>query len=199
MIHIILKYYEKYQKKKILENCFKQATIGPVFDIEIGARITNESGDRENITIGHNTYLAGKLRTSPHAKINIGNYCYISTGAFIGAANSIKIGNYVGIAHYTFVVDNNNHPVEPEARKQHRIRVAPGGEGYKSVGASWELSDHAPIVIEDNVWIGMYCFIGKGVTIGEGAVVARQSVVTKDIPPYSIVAGNPARVVKMLK
>ena len=199
MIHLIMKYYENYKKGKTLENCFRNGIIGNDFDVDTSARMNNESGDKRNITIGHNTFLAGKIRTSPHGKVEIGNYCYISTGAFIGSASSIIIGDYVGIAHYTFIVDNNNHPVEPEARKQHRIRVAPGGEGYQSVGASWELSDHAPIVIEDNVWIGMYCFIGKGVTIGEGAVVARQSVVTKDVPPYSIVAGNPARVVKMLK
>lgn len=199
MIHLVLKFYENYQKKKTFENCFNNAVIGQDFDVETSARIDNESGDKTNINIGHNTFLAGKIRTSPHGKIKIGNYCYISTGAFIGAANSISIGDYVGIAHYTFIVDNNNHPVEAEARKQHRIRVAPGGEGYPSVGASWELSDKAPIVIGDNVWIGMYCYIAKGVTIGEGAIVARQSVVTKDVAPYTVVAGNPARVVKELK
>lgn len=199
MIHLFLNFYENYQKKRTLANCYQNAQIGADFDVETSARINNESGDKANIKIGHNTFLAGKIRTSPHGKVQIGNYCYISTGAFLGAANSITIGDYVGIAHYTFIVDNNNHPVEPEARKEHRIRVAPGGKGYSSVGASWELSDNAPIVIGDNVWIGMYCFIAKGITIGEGAVVARQSVVTKDVAPYTVVAGNPARVVKELK
>lgn len=199
MIHLLLDRYEKSKKKKILAACHKNAQIGSPFDIEPSARINNESGKKENIILGDHNFLAGKMRTSPNGKIKIGNYCYISTGAFLGAANSIEIGNYVGIAHYTFVVDNNNHPVEPEARKEHRIRVAPGGEGYPSVGASWELSENAPIIIQNNVWIGMYCFIGKGITIGEGSVVARQSVVTKDVPPYTVVAGNPARVVKELK
>jgi acetyltransferase-like isoleucine patch superfamily enzyme len=54
-------------------------------------------------------------------------------------------------------------------------------------------------MIEDKVWIGMDALILKGVTIGEGSVVAARSVVTKDVPPYSLVAGNPARVVKSLK
>ena len=57
----------------------------------------------------------------------------------------------------------------------------------------------APIVIEDNVWIGEYSAVLKGVTIGEGAIVASHSGVTKDVPSYSIVAGNPAQVVKKLE
>lgn len=110
----------------------------------------------------------------------------------------IKIGNFVGIARNTHIFDNNNHPVSPRQRILHRIRVAPEGEDYPSLGAQWEEADNAPVIIEDNVWIGMYCFIGKGVTIGEGSIVARQSVVTNDVPPFTVVAGNPARDVKKL-
>lgn len=55
----------------------------------------------------------------------------------------------------------------------------------------------APIVIGDHVWIGMNVIVLKGVTIGEGAVVAAGSVVTKDVPPYSLVAGVPANVIKI--
>ena len=57
----------------------------------------------------------------------------------------------------------------------------------------------APITICDGVWIGARAIVLPGVTIGEGSVVAARSVVTKDVPPYSLVAGNPARVVKSLK
>ena len=58
---------------------------------------------------------------------------------------------------------------------------------------------HAPITIEDKVWIGFGVNILKGVTIGEGAVIGACSVVTKDIPPYAVAVGNPARVVRNLK
>ncbi len=57
----------------------------------------------------------------------------------------------------------------------------------------------APVTIEDGVWIGAYATILPGVTIGEGAIVAACAVVTKDVPPFTIVAGNPARVVKERK
>ena len=55
------------------------------------------------------------------------------------------------------------------------------------------------MVIEDNVWIGQYSTVLKGVTIGRGSIVATKAVVTKDVPPYSIVAGNPAKVVKYIE
>lgn len=63
---------------------------------------------------------------------------------------------------------------------------------------TWKYADHKPVVIGDNVWIGEYAAILKGVTIGRGSIVASHSVVTKNVPEYVIVAGNPARVVKKL-
>ena len=69
-------------------------------------------------------------------------------------------------------------------------------EGFDGDAWKWKYADSAPIVIEDNVWIGEYSAILKGVTIGTGSIVASHAVVTKDVPPYTIVAGNPARVVK---
>lgn len=57
-------------------------------------------------------------------------------------------------------------------------------------------AESAPIIIEDNVWIGERAIILKGVTIGMGAIVATGAIVTKDVPPYSVVAGNPAKIVK---
>lgn len=63
----------------------------------------------------------------------------------------------------------------------------------------WSVVKTAPIHINEKVWIGMNAIILKGVTIGEGAIVGAGSVVTKDVPPWTVVAGNPARVVKKLK
>jgi acetyltransferase-like isoleucine patch superfamily enzyme len=79
------------------------------------------------------------------------------------------------------------------------MRVAPGGDGSPGLGNGWELSETAPTIIEDVVWIGSNVLILKGVIVGEGAVVAKNSVVTKSVPPYTIVAGNPARIVKEIQ
>ena len=62
----------------------------------------------------------------------------------------------------------------------------------------WSNVNSAPITICDDAWIGMNCIILKGVTIGEGAIVGAGSVVTKDVPAWTVVAGNPARVVKKI-
>ena len=198
MLHRVRSFYENYSLKESMKQCRHNAVIQNPFIIEFGAKIINESNDKSTIRLGHHNTLSGLLRTSERGRIEIGSYCAIRTGTYLGAANLIKIGNFVGIAQNTHIFDNNNHPISPKKRIFHRIRVAPEGEDYLSLGAQWELSDSAPIIIEDNVWIGMNCFIGKGVKIGEGAIVARQSVVTKDVPPFTIVAGNPAKVVKKI-
>ena len=108
-------------------------------------------------------------------------------------ALKIYIGNYVIISNHVTIYDNNNHPTEPLKRKQMCI------DGFYGEAWSWVHSDHRPVVIEDNVWIGEYSTILKGVTIGRGSIVGCHSVVTKDVPPYSIVAGNPAKVVKKIE
>ena len=97
------------------------------------------------------------------------------------------------ISNHVHVFDNNNHPTSPKTRKQMCL------DGFDGDRWSWKYSDSKSIVIEDNVWIGEYAAILKGVRIGEGSIVASHAVVTKDVPPYSIVAGNPAKVVKSLE
>ena len=71
--------------------------------------------------------------------------------------------------------------------------------GFSNENWEWCHAQSAPVIIEDNVWIGQYCTILKGVRIGKGSIVATRAVVTKDVPPYSIVAGNPAKVVKKIE
>jgi len=113
----------------------------------------------------------------PTARIIIGDYVGVS-GCTISAANSITIGNHVLIGSGVAIVDQDAHPVDPFDR-------------HDDVG---EVKT-APVVIEDDVFIGARSIILKGVTIGRGSVIGAGSVVPKSIPPFSIAVGNPAKVV----
>lgn len=115
------------------------------------------------------------------ALIQIGND-FGMTGGSICAAQQVVIGDHVNIGANSSIVDTDFHPLEAEKRLQFP-----------------QDAESAAVRIEDNVFIGMNCLILKGVTIGYSSVIGAGSVVTKDIPPNSIAAGNPARVIKELR
>lgn len=143
--------------------------------IEIGARISLRSSPRSNpLSPSHPVVLATR---SPGAVLKIGQDCGL-TGARLVAAQSIALGNRVLVGSGATIIDTDFHPLSPDGRN-----------------ADMNAGDSAPIVIEDDVFIGMGALILKGVHIGSGAVVGAGSVVTKDVPSRKIVAGNPAKVV----
>ena len=143
-----------------------------------------------DINLGHDVRIKGILISEYGGKITMGDHCTIGKNSNIYSVENVSIGAYTAISRNVSISDNNNHPVNPEDRKI--IRVTPDG----SVERSWKYADHKPIIVGENCWIGEYSRICKGVTIGEGSIVAANAVVTKDVPPFSIVAGNPARIVK---
>lgn len=115
-----------------------------------------------------------------NAVMKIGDY-FSMTGGGIIVADHIRIGNHVTVGANTTICDTDFHPLRSSERLKDPNR-----------GAT------APIVIEDHVFIGMQCLILKGVTIGEGSVIGAGSVVTKNIPPGVIAAGNPTRIIREL-
>jgi|GEM_PF-547813 len=114
--------------------------------------------------------------SKPDCRIIIGDNVGIS-GSTIFAVTSITIGNNVLIGPQCIISDTDGHPIDADERNNN----TPGATAS------------APIVICDNAFIGTRCLIMKGVTIGEGAVISAGAVVIKDIPPYTIYGGNPAR------
>lgn len=131
-----------------------------------------------SVTIGNRVVLwsiFSRTIISIHskAKLQIGDYTRIN-GVHIAAKSSIIIGKNVRIGPYTIIMDSDFHDIQ-----EHSV------EGKSE-----------PIVIGDNTWIASRAIILKGVTIGEGCVIAAGAVVTKNVPPYSMVAGVPAVVVK---
>lgn len=145
------------------------------------------------IKIGDNCDILGVLSARKGGNIKIGECTTIRGNSLVGCVNSIDIGNYVIISNNVHIYDNNNHPTNPDIRKEMCK------SGFYSPMWDWSLSDSAPVIIEDNVWIGERATILKGVTIGKGSIVACHSVVTHSVPPYCIIAGNPAKVVKTLQ
>ena len=152
------------------------------------ARILNLLGDASAIRVGDHTHIEGDLQVFWHGgKIRIGEWCYLGTGSRIWSKNSITIGDDVLISHLVDIHDNTGHPRSAELRKKEARQQLSIGSGL----AESHL-ESAPIVIEDRAWIGFKASVLKGVRIGEGAIVAAGSIVTKDVAPYTIVAGIPA-------
>ena len=171
---------------------YNRAELRGELKLGIAARCMNLTRNKSNIVIGSHSYIQGSVYVCDDGKIEIGDHFFLGPASFIGAINSIVIGKCVIIANDVKIYDNNNHPTDPQAREKMSLG------GYCNENWSWKWAAHSPVVIQDNVWIGQRAMILKGVTIGRGAIVAAGSVVTKDVPPYSIVAGNPAKVVKWL-
>lgn len=135
--------------------------------------------------------LAKKMLKSCGRHVNVENQCYIGSGKRIEVGDysgigqrcylqgDIKIGNYVMMAPEVMIL-TENHRFEDSSRL---MRFEGNQEAQ-------------PVTIEDDVWIGTRVIILPGVTIGRGSILGAGSVVTKDVEPYSIVAGNPARLVR---
>jgi acetyltransferase-like isoleucine patch superfamily enzyme len=149
---------------------------------------------RSTVIIGDNFHAQGDIKwnsfgiiqpvlfylRTPGAKIIIGNNVGIS-GSTISADTTVTIGNSVLIGTGCIISDTDAHPIKAEDRMDHTKTLS------------------KPIIIDDDVFIGARSIILKGVKIGKGSVVGAGSVVTKDVPPFCIVAGNPAKIVKYLK
>ncbi|MBE6807675.1 MAG: acyltransferase [Ruminococcaceae bacterium] len=191
---MVKKLYHNMQKNRVKKQFAKSSVFEPDVQFFTCAHCFN-SGAKENIQIGQHCFLGCILSAQFGGKITIGNNVYIGGSTALQCKESITIGNNVIIANNAMLIDNNNHPSSPEMR----LKMSQCDDYIHDRLWSWEVADSAPIVIRDNVWIGRDTRILKGVTVGEGSIVALGAVVTHDVPPYTVVAGNPAKVVKELE
>ncbi len=122
--------------------------------------------------------------------IKVGSCSYIGFDTRIWALTTVNIGERVLISHNCFICDNLTHALDAEVR--HRQYMAKYGFPFPT---NIDL-DGRPIVIENDVWIAAGVTVLRGVTIGAEAIVAAGAVVTRDVPPGAVVAGNPARIVR---
>ncbi len=144
---------------------------------------------RSRLFIGNQVNLSGRSSfffmnvDDSEAEIHIGDHTFIGDGCTFSAARRITIGCHCLIAALVRVHDNDGHPIDAERRRK---------------GGRITLDECKEVVLGNNVWIGAGAVILKGVNIGDNAVVGTGSVVTYDVAANTVVAGNPARVLKTL-
>ena len=152
----------------------------------VGARVRTVGGTPRLInygymSIGDDCRIASyitktELCTGKGAELIIGDGVNLNYGVSIGVKKSVRIGNRVRFGPYARVIDSDFHDVYNRA-----LPAVP-----------------APVVIEDDAWIGMNAVILPGVRIGRGSIVGTGCVVTKDVPPFTVVGGVPAKVIREL-
>jgi maltose O-acetyltransferase len=139
--------------------------------------------NRGTLVIGERVRLVSttaklELATGTHGRLEIGNSTFINYGCSISAHLLVEIGQRCIIGTYVMIIDNQFHNVDPERRL--------------------EMPASAAVTIGENVWLGGHVIVLPGVTIGEHSAVGAGSVVTQNIPPRSLAAGVPAKVLRKL-
>lgn len=159
--------------------------------------VRNPCDKEVKIRVGKDCVINGNFVIEKNSgKIEIGNRTFIGGGLFI-SIDSIIIGDDVMFSWGCTVADNNSHSLNWEDRVQDVIDWKKGiDNGKLGKYKDWSNVKFAPVVIKNKAWIGFNSIILKGVTIGEGAIVASGSVVTKNVPDFAIVGGNPAKIIK---
>jgi acetyltransferase-like isoleucine patch superfamily enzyme len=143
-----------------------------------------EALDSGRLEIGEHTLLEPGcwLTLSPEGRIRIGEGCFLNRETMLAAHELIEIGDHVMFANHCFVGDSDHRYDDPEVPITH--------QGFEARG---------PVRIGDNCWFGVGCVVTGGVTIGERCVIGANSVVTRDIPPGTIAAGAPAKVIREIE
>jgi acetyltransferase-like isoleucine patch superfamily enzyme len=184
--HIIKNRVRKYQAL---------VTIGSKSRLHAEAQVFNYMNDPSAIKIAEGTHIRGELLTfASGGQITIGSNGFIGEGTRIWSAESIKIGDNVLISHNCNIIDTDSHEINYLERAKSFTSLIESGHSKVKGNVLTK-----PILIEDYAWISYNVSILKGVTIGKGAIVAAGSVVTKDVSEFSVVAGNPAIIIKSIK
>jgi acetyltransferase-like isoleucine patch superfamily enzyme len=196
--NICYKIFDRFHiiHEKYLENRLRSKVLIHINSrIYSSSKVYNLSEKKELINIDENTHIKGELLIFKFGgEIKIGANCYIGEGTRIWSAENIEIGNNVLVSHNVNIIDTNSHEIDHQERSEGYISLLKNGHA-KTQGSIISKS----ILIKNYAWINFNAVILKGVTIGEGAIVAAGSVVTKDVPDFTMVAGNPAKIIKQLK
>ena len=157
----------------------KATNLGSRVRVKGRPRVVNDGvlnvGERVRIV---STVATTELVVSRYGKMEIGVSTFINYGCSITASCSVHIGANCNIGTHVMMMDNEFHRIEPERRN--------------------ETPESAAIHLGDNVWVGGRAIILSGVTIGDDSVIGAGSIVTSNVPPRSIAAGVPAKVLRAI-
>src|SRR5262245_49142611 len=147
------------------------------------------------VTIGRgaSAYRGTMFDVGPRGRVRLGDYALVN-GARIICDESVEIGEYALISWNVVLMDSYRVPLDPAERRRELERVPARRPRHLAGGGPAR-----PVRIGPNVWIGFDACVLPGVSVGAGSVVGARSVVAEDVPPYTVVAGNPARVIRRLE
>lgn len=157
---------------------------------------------QNQIRIGKNSMVGCIfIFESGQGEIFIGDNCFINTDTKLISRSKIYIGDNVTISWGCTIYDHNSHSLDyTERRKDIELQLKDYHNGDRFIQSkNWDVVKSRPIIIENDVWVGFDVVILNGVKVGEGAVIGACSVVREDVEPWTVVVGNPAKVVMRLK
>ncbi len=191
-LHPRMAYYHRYMRRHGVE-------LEPYVWVNAKPDIALDGASR--CTIGRGTFIPTsiQIRGTDAGRIIIGRNCSVDTLARLHVANdatleleeNVAIGPYDIINAFADCTIRKNSMIGPYVN----INCADHGMSRDGVPMRFQPGSYSPVVIEEDCWVGSHVIILKGVRIGTGSVVAAGAVVSRDVPPFSIVAGVPAKVV----
>ncbi|MCX2432361.1 acyltransferase [Pedobacter sp. GR22-10] len=199
MFDKILSYFKQLKYKAHLKSVMSFIEIGSSHLLEnFKLRITNPIANKKYVTIGQGSILNCEIIfETEQGNVQVGNNSYIGNTTIICRSNVVFEDN-IFVAWGGYFYDHDSHSLDyKERRKDIATQLHDYRAGRNFIeNKNWNVVNSKPIRICSDAWIGMNCIILKGVTIGEGAIVGAGSIVTKDVEPWTIVGGNPARKLK---
>lgn len=201
MLNKIKSLIRRNQSKRIMNHAAMNCDPTSIFLTGTSIRFDNGMAKRKYVEVGKRCLLnCNFIFESEAGMITIGDNVHIG-GAKLISREAITIGNDITMAWGITIYDHDSHSIYWEYRKNDNINCFSDFKKYRNnvINKDWSNVISKPVVIEDKVWIGFDVTILKGVRIGEGAVIGAKSVVTKDVPPWTVAAGNPAVPIKTIK
>lgn len=193
--------------KKIFYNPGKEAIKNKSINVDKSSVVLSSTrfkvfSNSNVIRIGKNTMVGCNfIFESDKGEIILGDNTFINGGTSLISRERIVIGSNVTIAWDCTIYDHNSHSLNYLHRREDiDSQLSCYRKGLSFIAEkNWSTVKSSEIIIEDDVWIGFGSTILNGVVIGQGAIIGAQSVVRDDVEPWTVVAGNPAVVIKKLK